>query len=685
MQSKLWDNQINYSKVSEGERKALSREISIQKSLSHPNIVALLGSFHHEDKLYIFLECMDRNLFEYSKGKIYGGATALKIFYEVCKAVAFLHSKNLLHRDIKPENILLSKNGDIKLSDFGFSANFGFSESRNTMCGTKEYLPPEIIENKTQTEKVDIWCLGVLLYELLHKRLPFEGKNFDILMENIRKKRINMKEGISQEIKDIIKLCLQENPAERPTADELLANPVFLKINDGVKPIQISRPTTSGSVPPKSDQQRTTQFLNAIYQNGTGNLYTNIPNVINVKQPDSHKHGQNESVSKRPFFNDHSQIYKRPVTQEINRSNPQDSQILNSVIYKHNNQLQNSINFAPSIAESRLDSAKPSSNPFNVDVNDNLKRSNTKSGNQTPSRNTDPDLLQKSSPGYYEIKNSHNNPTGILLYRYNENQNQGQHYAQQSDVQTKLQTAHPTGNLQANQSNSLQNSFIGLYQSANDQQTQGLNGKRDISAHKIPNEMEAMRLDELGSPTYRAPKRIETHHNQLHFSYEFTDKTPIHISSTISSTAKYYQVQTPRESNRLADHSGKVPQLYKNRMRTPEVSQSRGSDNPTVHSNILNSAMQNSIQASPDVHTLTNSPTPSTLHQSLVIKNNGRMMSPIPTNNNSKFAKPVNAQQIEQYASQSFAKVKSHGENRSNVSVENVRSMTPNVYHPLNR
>jgi serine/threonine protein kinase len=153
--------------------------------------------------------------------------TALKIYYRVCKAVKFIHSKNLIHRDIKPENILLNKSGQIKLCDFGFCAPFGEDDKRNTMCGTKEYLPPEIIENKDQDDKADVWCLGVLLYELLHKRIPFDIKNFKIMLEDVKRKKFIIKEGLSEATRQILIKSLELDPMKRPTVGQILELSIF--------------------------------------------------------------------------------------------------------------------------------------------------------------------------------------------------------------------------------------------------------------------------------------------------------------------------------------------------------------------------------------------------------------------------------------------------------------------------
>ena len=93
----------------------------------------------------------------------------------------------MIYHEIKPKNVLLDENKNIKLCDFGFCASIDEEKIRTTFCSTLQYLPPEIILNQEQTDKLDIWCLGVLMFELLHKRVPFENKNTNVYLEKIRK------------------------------------------------------------------------------------------------------------------------------------------------------------------------------------------------------------------------------------------------------------------------------------------------------------------------------------------------------------------------------------------------------------------------------------------------------------------------------------------------------------------
>ena len=88
-------------------------------------------------------------------------------------ALSYLHSKHVIHRDIKPENLLLGIDGELKIGDFGWSVHAP-GNRRTTLCGTLDYLPPEMIEGKEHNEKVDLWALGVLTYEFLVGVPPFE-------------------------------------------------------------------------------------------------------------------------------------------------------------------------------------------------------------------------------------------------------------------------------------------------------------------------------------------------------------------------------------------------------------------------------------------------------------------------------------------------------------------------------
>ena len=99
---------------------------------------------------------------------------AFKYFIDTASAVNFLHQNNFVHRDLKPENLLIDKNGAVKLCDFGWCVDLKVG-NRSTFCGTYEYMAPEIINEAAYDTAIDVWSLGVLLYELIHGYSPFRA------------------------------------------------------------------------------------------------------------------------------------------------------------------------------------------------------------------------------------------------------------------------------------------------------------------------------------------------------------------------------------------------------------------------------------------------------------------------------------------------------------------------------
>ena len=146
-------------------------EIRLHKSLKHPNIIKIYGSDFLNGNVHIFLEYAKKGdlfsaLYENKNKKGLLLKDKLRIFYECVEAIGYLHSQDILHRDLKPENILLNENLKVKLCDFGWAVQLATNQRRKSLCGTVEYMAPEVYRGKTQTEKTDIWALGII-YKIL--------------------------------------------------------------------------------------------------------------------------------------------------------------------------------------------------------------------------------------------------------------------------------------------------------------------------------------------------------------------------------------------------------------------------------------------------------------------------------------------------------------------------------------
>ncbi|KAG8510180.1 Aurora kinase C [Galemys pyrenaicus] len=160
----------------EGLEHQLRREVEIQAHLRHPNILRLYNYFHDARRVYLILEYAPRGELykELQKSHTLDEQRTATIIEELADALTYCHEKKVIHRDIKPENLLLGYRGEVKIADFGWSVHTP-SLRRKTMCGTLDYLPPEMIEGRTYNETVDLWCMGVLCYELLVGNPPFES------------------------------------------------------------------------------------------------------------------------------------------------------------------------------------------------------------------------------------------------------------------------------------------------------------------------------------------------------------------------------------------------------------------------------------------------------------------------------------------------------------------------------
>jgi len=211
----------------------LRREIEIQSHLRHPHVLRMFGYFYDETRVYLILEFAPRGEMYKALQKQPGGRfderRTAKFIYQLADALEYCHSKKVIHRDIKPENLLLDIKGDLKIADFGWSVHAP-SSRRATMCGTLDYLPPEMVAGEYHDEKVDLWSLGVLCYEFLCGKPPFETASHQATYQRIMKVDIQFPSHVSAGARDLIKNLLQKTPSTRLPLGSVKQHPWIVQL-----------------------------------------------------------------------------------------------------------------------------------------------------------------------------------------------------------------------------------------------------------------------------------------------------------------------------------------------------------------------------------------------------------------------------------------------------------------------
>ncbi|XP_052322256.1 aurora kinase B-like isoform X2 [Oncorhynchus keta] len=210
----------------EGVEHQLRREIEIQSHLRHPNILRFYNYFHDNSRVFLILEYAPRGEMykELQKCGRFDDQRTATYMEELADALQYCHERKVIHRDIKPENLLLGLRGELKIADFGWSVHAP-SLRRRTMCGTLDYLPPEMIEGKIHDEKVDLWSIGVLCYECLVGNPPFETASHTDTYKRITKVDLQFPKVVSDGARDLVSKLLRHSPSMRLPLQSVINHP----------------------------------------------------------------------------------------------------------------------------------------------------------------------------------------------------------------------------------------------------------------------------------------------------------------------------------------------------------------------------------------------------------------------------------------------------------------------------
>ncbi|XP_017151151.1 serine/threonine-protein kinase polo-like [Drosophila miranda] len=209
----------------------IAEEISIHRGLNHPSIVKFFSSFDDIDNTYIVLElCRMRSMSELKRRrKIITEFECRYYITQIIEGVQYLHDNRIIHRDLKLANLFLNDMLHVKIGDFGLATRIELEgDRRYSVCGSPNYIAPEILTKKGHSFEADIWSIGCIMYKLLAGRPPFHHKTREGVFSNIKKCQYSVPSWLTISAADMIVSMLQLDPERRPAIGQLL-NCNFLK------------------------------------------------------------------------------------------------------------------------------------------------------------------------------------------------------------------------------------------------------------------------------------------------------------------------------------------------------------------------------------------------------------------------------------------------------------------------
>ncbi|XP_045175493.2 serine/threonine-protein kinase PLK1-like [Mercenaria mercenaria] len=237
--------------VKQHQKDKMTQEISIHREISYKHVVKFHSFFEDPDNVYILLElCRRRSLMElHKRRKAVTEPEARYFVRQVVQACQYLHGHNIIHRDLKLGNLFINDDMDIKVGDFGLATRVDYNgERKRTLCGTPNYIAPEVLGKKGHSFEVDVWSLGCILFTLLVGKPPFETSNLKDTYTRIKKNEYHIPSRVSPCARNLIQKLLKADPTERPNMDNIMEDEFF---TSGYLPSRL--PTSCLTMAPRFD------------------------------------------------------------------------------------------------------------------------------------------------------------------------------------------------------------------------------------------------------------------------------------------------------------------------------------------------------------------------------------------------------------------------------------------------
>lgn len=209
-------------------RRKVEREIAVMKLINHKHVIRLFDVLQTKKYLFLIIEHVEGGeLFDYivNKGRL-STEEAYQIFRQIIIGVEYCHNNLICHRDLKPENLLLDRNNNIKIADFGMASLMEEGTLLETSCGSPHYASPEVVKGlRYNGMEADVWSCGVVLFALLTGRLPFDDDNLQNLLKKVKAGVYQMPSFLSDDVKDLIMRMLAMDPDKRIKIKEIKRHP----------------------------------------------------------------------------------------------------------------------------------------------------------------------------------------------------------------------------------------------------------------------------------------------------------------------------------------------------------------------------------------------------------------------------------------------------------------------------
>lgn len=212
------------------QKDKMTQEIHIHKMLKHTNIVTFHSFFEDNDFVYIVLElCRKRSMMElHKRRKTLTEPETRYYVFQILEGTLYLHNQGIIHRDLKLGNLFLNDEMEVKIGDLGLAARIEYDGQRKkTLCGTPNYIAPEILSKTGHSFEVDVWSIGCIMYTLLVGKPPFETNSLKETYARIARCDYSLPPHLNKNASSLINKMLQYDPKKRPCVSDIMKADFF--------------------------------------------------------------------------------------------------------------------------------------------------------------------------------------------------------------------------------------------------------------------------------------------------------------------------------------------------------------------------------------------------------------------------------------------------------------------------